>query len=279
MCTFQVDLKEHVQISSRCFRPLDIGRVIVFDKGRKLYGLALECGVRKGVLRRLSEIAEKVGAVIRFVQYSMTEAEEPLVKGMAFLDFSDSEATPEEALELVRKQKFVREAYLIKPGRKGIIFDDYFFPLVVGCERAVIFRKNVYEALFKGVRENFGSAGEAMLYYQGFYIGAKIYGLYANMAGSENPEDLTEVVKAMLMTLGWAIIDDVEVDVKKGTAKVRILENFECEIGKGYGKPYSQFLRGAIAGMFAKFFRKDVKVQEVKCIAKGDAYCEFAVKT
>jgi hypothetical protein len=61
----------------------------------------------------------------------------------------------------------------ILPDPNGILFDNYFFPLVVGKRRAVIFRRRVYESLFKGVREKFGTAGEAMLYYQGYAIGQR----------------------------------------------------------------------------------------------------------
>ena len=89
-------------------------------------------------------------AAIRFIQVSMEEADEPFVNAIAFLDISDSRITPEEALELVKKQEFIREARLIKPSTEGFICDDYFFPLTVGNERSIIFRKTVYEALFKG---------------------------------------------------------------------------------------------------------------------------------
>lgn len=80
-----------------------------------------------------------------------------------------------EALELVEKQEFVRSVRLILPSETGVLSDDYFFPLFIGWERAVIFRERVYEALFKGIREKLGTAGEVMLYYQGFSVGQKAY--------------------------------------------------------------------------------------------------------
>jgi len=39
-----------------------------------------------------------------------------------------------------------------------ILCNDYFFLLVVGGRRIVIFRRKVYEPLFKGIRERFGMA-------------------------------------------------------------------------------------------------------------------------
>jgi len=275
----QVYPKVAVAITSKHFNPLNLGRMMFSDKNRKIYGIALKCKVEKGVLTKLSEIADKIGAITRFIQVSMTEVSEPSVKAIAFLDLSDSNTAPEEALEIVRKHEFILEAQLIKPRANCLIFDDYFFPLVVADERAVIFRKKVYGALFAGVREKFGSAGEAMLYYQGFNVGYALCASHMSMNCAEDTECLIETAKAFSRTLGWAIIDHYKIDLKRGKGKLRVYQNFECEIGKGSKKAYSHFYRGVIAGWFHKFFGKPVDVKETKCIAKGDAYCEFLIRT
>jgi len=275
----QVTLEGSLLTPGKCYKPLDLGRILVFDKNRSFCGIALECKFGKGAVSRLSEIADSMDAAIRFIQVSMEEADEPFVNAIAFLDISDSRITPEEALELVKKQEFIREARLIRPSTEGFICDDYFFPLTVGNERSIIFRKTVYEALFKGLREKFGSAGEAMLYYQGFNVGYGLCASHMSMGCAEKPEFLIEMAKAFSRTLGWAIIDHYKIDLKKGKAKLRVYQNFECEVGKGSEKPYSHFYRGVIAGWFHKFFGKSVEVKETKCIAKGDAYCEFLIQT
>jgi predicted hydrocarbon binding protein len=267
------------EMSKNTFKPLDVGRVMIFDENQKIYGLAIEAKVEKGNLRKLAEVAESLGVTIRYIQFSMNEARKSTINAIAFLDFSKSKATPKEALEIIlNSYDFVKSAKIIKPCGRSIVFDNHFFPLIAANERAVIFRKSVYEALFSGVRERFGSAGEAMLYYQGFSIGFKIYDTYREIAKSDDVEDLVEVAKAINMTLGWGIIDNVDINVKGKSAKLRVYQNFECELGAGKGKPYSQFYRGAIAGIFARLFGRDVKVEEVRCIANGDQYCEFKVK-
>ncbi|MEM4701006.1 MAG: V4R domain-containing protein [Candidatus Bathyarchaeia archaeon] len=266
-------------MSKPTFRPLNIGRIMAFDENNKIYGLALESKVEQGNLRKLAELADSLGITICYIQFSMEETQKPVVNAIAFLDFSKAKATPEEALEiLTNSYDFVKNAKIIKPQGKGVLFDDYFFPLVAAGERAVVFRKTVYEALLNGVRERFGTAGEAMLYYQGFIIGAEAYDYYVKMAKSSTLEALVAVAKAINMTLGWGIIDNVEIIPEKGHAKLCIYQNFECELGIGKGKPQSQFYRGAIAGLFTRFFGKDVEVEETKCIAVGDPYCEFKVK-
>jgi len=252
---------------------------LAFNENQKIYGLAIESKIEQGNLRKLAELADSLGIIIRYIQVSMEETNKPAINAIAFLDFTKAKATPKEALEiLTNSYNFIKSAKIIKPQGKGVIFDDYFFPSVADGERVVVFRRRTYEALFNGVKEKFGTAGEAMLYYQGFSIGAEIFNHYLEVAKSGRVEDLVAVAKAINMTLGWGIIDNIRIDRKKGRAKLRIYQNFECELSHGKDKPQSQFYRGAIAGVFARFFGRDVEVEETKCIAMGDLYCEFEVK-
>jgi len=206
---------------------------------------------------------------------------ETTTRGIAFIDFTNSKAQPKEILKILRKQIFVKNAEIIEPSKslKGMIYDAFFFPLEIKNERVIIIRESIYKAFFEGIRREFGSAGEAMLYYQGFNVGCDAYNSYIQIAGSRDLEKLIEVAWAVNATLGWGIIKVDEINEKKGTAIVKIYQNFECAIGKKYGKPYSQFYRGAIAGIFTKHFGRKTKVTETKCIAKEDPYCEFHVKT
>jgi predicted hydrocarbon binding protein len=278
LCAYQLAREGTEQKFKGYFKPLNIGRIMVFDEKIRIYGVVIESKIEKGVLQKLCGLIENLGIAIRYVQYSMEKVDNPTITAIGFLDFSHSKVSPEELLNLLRSQKFIKSAHIINPSSNGMIYDSYFFPITLGSERVVIFRKCVYEALFNGIRRKFGSAGEAMLYYQGFSIGFEIYDEYAKIAKSEKLEDLIEVATAVNMTLGWGIVDKVRVNIEKGTAKFRMYHNFECELGENNGKPYSQFYRGAIAGLFTRFFGKEVEVKETKCIAKGDPYCEFIIK-
>lgn len=257
--------------------PLNLGRLMVLSKGQKWCGVVLETEVGKDVVRRLGELAEDQGILIRFIQVSMVEAQEPFARAVAFLDFSTAKVTPEEALKTVRKQEFVRKAHIIYPSPEGILFDDYFFPLTVGGERAVVFRRKVYEALFKGIRKMLGTAGEVTLYYQGLSIGHQVYNSYVEVAGTDEPEVLIGLFKAYAKTLGWGTVEVVKTDIETGRIQLRVYESCECEIGKGSEQPYSQIVRGMLAGFFSLVFGKDARVTETRCIAKGDPYCEYTV--
>lgn len=250
---------------------------MVLSRGQKWYGVVLETEVGKDVVRRLGELAEE-GILIRFIQVSMVDDQEPFSRAVAFLDFSNTNVTPEEALKTVRKQEFVKRARIIYPSPEGILYDDYFFPLIVGGQRALIFRRNVYEALLKGIREKLGTAGEVTLYYQGLSIGCQIYYSYVQVAGTGD-QVLIGLLKAYAKTLGWGEIEVVKTDLKTCEAQLHVYESCECEIGKGSEQPYSQLVRGILAGFFSLLFGKEAKATETRCIAKGDPYCEFTVKT
>ncbi|MDI6691053.1 MAG: hypothetical protein QME50_04180 [Candidatus Bathyarchaeota archaeon] len=127
------------------------------------------------------------------------------------------------------------------------------------------------------MRSQFGTAGEAFLYYIGFEIGKRAYLSYAKLSGTEEFETLIATAKAVNLRLGWSIIKEARINEKAKTATVTLLENFECNLARGYGKAYSQFYRGAVAGIFTQYFKEEMKAEEVKCIAKGDSYCQFEV--
>ena len=53
---------------------------------------------------------------------------------------------------------------------------------------------------------------------------------------------------------------------------IRLHGNFECTPFIGTrDRPVSHLIRGALAG-------REFRVREVKCIAKGDEYCEFIIE-
>ena len=63
--------------TSEHLKPLNLGRIMIFDKNRKIYGIALECNVEKGVLSKLSEIADKIGAIVGLFKFPWRELVSP----------------------------------------------------------------------------------------------------------------------------------------------------------------------------------------------------------
>jgi hypothetical protein len=87
-------------MSKNTFKPLDVGRVMIFDEKQKIYGLAIGSKVEKGNLRKLAEVAESLDITIRYIQFSMNGTRKPTVNAIAFLDFSNSKATRKKPWKL-----------------------------------------------------------------------------------------------------------------------------------------------------------------------------------
>lgn len=259
------------------YSPLDIGRFLLLPE-RKVYCFVIKSALKSDTLLKLVKTAKEMNILVLFSQFSMPRSISEGSIITAFLDFTDALCTSKEFANALRRLDVIKKVSFRKPTKSGFVADTFSFPLKIGHERVVIFREPVYESFLVGIRERLSSAGEMFLYYMGFDIGARISKEYKRLASSEDVETLCEVAKALVLNLGWAILEVLEIDLTRKTAKIRLYDNFECKLAKRNGKAYSQFFRGAIAGIFTEFFEEEVSVEEVKCIAKGDSFCEFHIE-
>jgi len=257
--------------------PLDVGRV-VYLASRKIYGYALKTTPDPKMALKIAQVIAKANTPPTFIQYSQPKPTEKEAKGLVYLDFTEAASTPENVLEEFKKLDIMGHIELLKPTKSGILADTYFFPLVLGDERVVIFRKSLYEGFIVGIKKQFGTAGEALLYYTGFDVGQRAYYYYRAIAQTTDLRELETLASAIGSTMGWTTVETVDFSMKQRTARIRLYDNFECELGKGSKIPYSHFMRGLIAGFFAGLFEKGVLVKEKKCIAKGDPHCEFEIR-
>jgi len=58
---------------------------------------------------------------------------------------------------------------------------------------------------------------------------------------------------------------------------IKISDSIECTMSKPSKEP-SYFFKGVLAGLLSNIENKDVVVEEVKCIAKGDECCLFIAR-
>ncbi|MBO3800342.1 MAG: 4-vinyl reductase [Candidatus Brockarchaeota archaeon] len=161
----------------------------------------------------------------------------------------------------------------------GFDVDTYHFPLTVGNTRIVIFSPPILEGLVKGFRNSFGkSIVQAILWNQGKEAGKITAKMYKEDFGISKARDALEMLKARALMFGWTYMELLTFNEVKRKAVIRLLENWECDIFKGSNEPQNHFMRGILAGFFECLFGRVFNVTEVKCIAKGDPYCEFIVE-
>jgi len=256
--------------------PLEVYRTVV-AKGHRVLGVTLETDFKERFLEQLDELAEKFGIAITHFQVSRP-LRDKTAKCFAFIEIENSELSIKEIKELLKKQKFVKALKTVEPLKQEIIGDIYHFPIITLDQRAIMLEKNVYAAIFKDIRELFGTAANAFLYYMGFGTGKKLYLRLIELTNGPQLEALMKALRIANLSMGWGIIKDIYVDKILKKAAVVVYENFECDLGKRSTTPYSHFYRGVLAGFFTEYFGEEMTAEETKCIAKGDNYCRFKIR-
>lgn len=71
---------------------------------------------------------------------------------------------------------------------------------------------------------------------------------------------------------------EVEFDEKTNSYKFKMFNSPFCSYFKGLGKAAGFLTAGIFAGAFENYTGDRYECEEVKCIAKGDDYCEYVVK-
>lgn len=214
---------------------------------------------------------------IPIIHLAISYVEKGASHAVIFIDLADTDVNIDEMLLELRRYPYILDVKLLKPLFNGFIFDTYFFPLKVREERAVIFLRRGYIGLIKKAREQLGLDYELTLFLEGYNLSMEAFKEYTKIAG-EDVEKLVKLGRSLFQHLGYGRIEIEEIDIEKGIAKLRIYDSFECELFKGSSKPVSHFIRGILAGWFTQLFKKGVTAKEIKCIAKGDSYCQFEVK-
>ncbi|MEM3406922.1 MAG: 4-vinyl reductase [Nitrososphaerota archaeon] len=76
---------------------------------------------------------------------------------------------------------------------------------------------------------------------------------------------------------GWFKIKKINIDPNKG-GYIQIEQSFIAEEYGKSEKPVCDFLAGYFVGMLEEIYKKEYTCEEIKCIAKGDKYCEFKIE-
>ncbi|MEM3579004.1 MAG: V4R domain-containing protein [Candidatus Bathyarchaeia archaeon] len=255
----------------------NIGRFL-FLPGRKVFGVLIEAKLKPEILKEISDLGFRHGVLVPTIQYNMVEEK---IVGFGFADLTDADVSIEELAEKIRKIKGVKNVQILYPTAEGFVADYLSVRLLSADDRAIILRRPGYEGLIVGMREQFGTAGEAFLYHIGYDAGmryGKSHQEFADKLGiKDSIQILRDISMPLYISMGLGKSEIIEARAKPPRAIIRVYECFECELVSGAKKPYSNFIRGIFAGLLAQLFNKRMEAKELRCIAKGDPYCEFEI--
>ena len=74
--------------------------------------------------------------------------------------------------------------------------------------------------------------------------------------------------------VGFGRIEVCELEPRKAKIRFRVWNNVFAEIRDGEST-YCKYVEGLVSGVYERLLHKTPKVRELKCIGKGDSYCEF----
>lgn len=193
-----------------------------------------------------------------------------------FVETEDREMTASNLESMVKSCPFTYRVK-VKGSNDGLIVDSLSFPLRLSQgQRAILMRKDVIAASMREVRQVFSSGGDVILYKQGYAAGKSDAEELIRIFGQDNLLEKLEELVNLYSSLGWGRARIVGVDFESLSAKIRVDQSFEC-LSQRSSKPFSQFLRGHLAGLTSGVLSTEMKCEETSCVSLGNSYCEFVL--
>jgi len=133
-------------------------------------------------------------------------------------------------------------------------------------------------ALKKGLIALLGSGGVVVLYEGSKNCGEQLYHYTVREFKTTGPQAL-ETLKQTFETTGWGDIKKIELDLNKATGMISVKNSFEAKASSRSKAPACYFLRGLLEGFIRAAAGRPIRVEEEKCVAKGDECCIFTIKS
>ena len=249
-------------------RPYEIGRFVHLP-GKYVVAfhvsLSPECLEKPGILVSILNIFAKEKISIVNLKFSRPKLGYPLDL-LIFADLTGCRGREETLAREIESLEFVDSVQVTKPVFNGLTVCNTLFPLTLLGERAVIFRRPLYEAFIKRMRERMGTGYTAILYYIGCEIGRIAFSSHQGISEGSF-EALIAINKELFRVVGFGSMEIIQFNPEEKKAIVRVWDNFECELFKGSSTPQSNLIRGMLAGWLGGLFNTEMYAQETKCIA------------
>ena len=261
------------------YQPLELSRFIRFEKDREIYLFLITHENKPGVLAKETKLLADSNVNIVNIVVSSPTLEAREVTTTLLLDFSNSERSPKDIAEGLTSLEEVKSVDFVEPQLPMVIFDTYHFPLTLAGERAIVWGESWLKGLLEGIKRAFGEVGETVLYHTGYETGKKVAESYKDNFEVNLRLSLGKLLALITQSMGWGVLRAVVWDVDERVFILRVRDLWECKLAGKSDKPNSQFYRGVLAGVFTSIFGREMVALETKCIAKGDEYCEFLIKS
>jgi predicted hydrocarbon binding protein len=248
--------------------------VYLYDPTARFFQVVVELKNVPGALRDLLTVLRDMNLNV-LSSFSSTDRLAKTGVWSAFVE--DSEHTASELKRKISSARHVVDSIVVE-SKNGYLVDGIHFPLTFNTgDRAVMMRAEYLTKMLASVRKEFGSGGEVIIYEEGRVYGNDVAVDYAERLGADLIRSNFSDVLKLYTALGWFKLEGLDENRQNGTVTMQTSGCFECE-GRKSQRPYSHFVRGHLGGFLSVLLGEELECEEVRCIAKGDRFCEFKFK-
>jgi len=151
--------------------------------------------------------------------------------------------------------------------KNGIVTDK------VTGERCIILTKTRMQEIFSRLFETFGS-GAIVIWREASRVTGKRLVNETPENTRTNAKLLAKTYVQRFMDAGVGRIEIVDFKPEEAKVRFRVYNNFFAQIRRQEWTACS-YIEGLAAGMYEQMSQKTPKITKLKCIGKGDSYCEW----
>jgi predicted hydrocarbon binding protein len=243
---------------------------------RRFFHIVLTQQNRKGAIANLTTLLAENGVNL----FSGILSSSPDTKSGTisfFVECKDKGMTSAKLKRIVQKSPFTIDAK-VDASIDGLLFDRLTYPLVSsgGNSRLILFEDKWFSRMIERIREVFGTGGEVIAYEFGKELGRDTVREFKGVWHGKLLDGHFGQFLNIYSAFGWGIAKAKHGSPSKLPMVVQLEDSFECG-GREATRPASNLVRGHLAGAMSEITGNDAFCEETKCIAKGDALCEFTV--
>lgn len=246
--------------------------------GEDIYEIRVTLKDVPGALARAASLVAEAGINVKTSIVFATPPKETQGFWTALIDVSNSKMQIDELKEKLNELDVVLNVDVAKP--KPAAYDIMHFPILHGEERAVVMPLSLLGNLFSEIEKILTPSGFAAVFYNaGRRSGQNFAKYYREKYNPKTKEELVELLFQCTRAIGWGLIETYSLDLDRIRGKIRSVGNIEAATRKNKGtEPMCHWTRGFLAGYLSAAVGREVEVREVKCIGKGDEFCEFEIE-
>ena len=249
--------------------------IAIVREGKELVKAAVEFDNAPGRLAELLRALPPYPQCTLVTVHAATSPDQRTAIGHLYMEVSNAEGAAEVERRL-RERPYVRQVF-VRAGAGGHLVDSAFPLSLSEHAQGIVLDGRQTSEMLTNLRELMGSGGAVIIYELGKGYGRprfiRILGAQGVQYMDAHPEYAVQILSAM----GWGKMALTHFDREKGTVTIVMEDGFECK-GQTSSTPHSQFIRGVLAGAASAALRREIECEERRCVAMGDAFCEFLLR-